>query len=75
MASNLGATPIAVEFIRNKSDLYSGAETVVYRSIWYARYIDWTITTPALLLTLLLSTGLPMSDIVATIFWVRLRSS
>ena len=41
--------------------------------IWYARYIDWTITTPALLLTLLLSTGLPMSSIIETIFWVRCK--
>lgn len=93
MASDLGATPIAVEFVRRKSVLYSGPENTVYRSIWvraavrllafadqvqYVRYVDWAITTPALLLTLLLSTGLPVSDIVATIFWdevVRAQSS
>lgn len=34
----------------------------------YARYIDWTITTPLLLLELLLCTGLPLSEIFMTIF-------
>lgn len=34
-----------------------------------ARYIDWTITTPLLLLQLLLGTGLPLSEIVAVIFF------
>ena len=33
------------------------------RSIWYARYIDWTITTPLLLLEILLATGLPLTEI------------
>lgn len=33
------------------------------RSIWYARYIDWTITTPLLLLEVLLATGLPLTEI------------
>jgi bacteriorhodopsin len=33
------------------------------------RYIDWTITTPLLLLELLLNTGLPLSDIVTVIFF------
>jgi len=68
MASNLGKTPIAVEFTRRGSHLYEGAANAPYRSIWYARYIDWTITTPLLLLTLLLSTGLPSSQIFFTVF-------
>lgn len=38
------------------------------RDIWYARYIDWVITTPLLLLELLLGTGLPTSDILFTVF-------
>ncbi|EPT01407.1 hypothetical protein FOMPIDRAFT_1048847 [Fomitopsis schrenkii] len=57
MASNLGATPIAAEF--------RGGET---RQIWYVRYIQWFITFPTLLLSMLLATGLPLSDIVTTIF-------
>lgn len=32
------------------------------------RYIDWTITTPLLLLELLLCTGLPLSEIITCIF-------
>ena len=51
MASDLGAVPIAVEFVRQKSVLYTGDAATVYRSIWYVRYVDWAITTPALLRT------------------------
>ncbi|KZT73037.1 heat shock protein 30 [Daedalea quercina L-15889] len=57
MASDLGATPITAEF--------RGDET---RQIWYVRYIQWFITFPTLLLAMLLATGLPLSDIVTTIF-------
>jgi bacteriorhodopsin len=63
MASDLGATPIGVEFVRGTYN----ADRIT-RSIWYVRYIDWTVTTPLLLLELLLVTGLPLSDIVITIF-------
>ncbi|KAH9838298.1 heat shock protein 30 [Rhodofomes roseus] len=57
MASDLGATPIAAEF--------RGGGT---RQIWYVRYIQWFINFPILLLVMLLATGLPLSDIVTTIF-------
>lgn len=63
MASDLGAVAIPVEFVRGTYNA-----NPVTRSIWYARYIDWTITTPLLLLELLLVTGLPLSDIIITIF-------
>lgn len=33
------------------------------RAVYYARYIDWVITTPLLLLELLLSTGLPLTEL------------
>lgn len=66
MASDLGATPVQVEFVRGAAN---GGYPVPYRQVWYARYIDWTITTPMLLLELLLTTGLPLSQI----FIVRLR--
>lgn len=59
MASNLGGTPVYVEF----------GNTSRTRAIWYARYIDWVITTPALLLELVMATGLPLSDIIALIFF------
>lgn len=37
LASDLGATPIAVEFVRNQSDLYTGPDPDPTRSIWYVR--------------------------------------
>jgi len=57
MASDLGATPIQTEF--------RGQGT---RQIWYVRYIQWFINFPLLLLELLLATGLPLSDIMTTLF-------
>lgn len=57
MASDLGATPIQVEF--------RGEGT---RQIWYVRYIQWFITFPLLLLELLLATGLSLSDIMTTLY-------
>ncbi|PIL24050.1 transporter [Ganoderma sinense ZZ0214-1] len=57
MASDLGWTPVEVEF--------RGEGT---RQIWYVRYINWFIAFPLLLLELLLATGLPLSDIFTTLF-------
>ncbi|KIP09605.1 hypothetical protein PHLGIDRAFT_22832 [Phlebiopsis gigantea 11061_1 CR5-6] len=57
MASDLGSTPISVEF--------RGEGT---RQIYYVRYIQWFITFPLLLLELLLTTGLSLSDIMTTLF-------
>ncbi|GAA6005399.1 hypothetical protein JCM10207_002968 [Rhodosporidiobolus poonsookiae] len=72
MASDLGSTPIQVEFIRGGSlgqnwvDLGVANPT---RSIWYARYVDWSCTTPLLLLELVLGTGLPLSQIFIVVFF------
>lgn len=63
MASNLGYAPIAVEF-RRSSGLVSGAT----REIFYVRYIDWFVTTPLLLMDLLLTAGMPWPTILYTIF-------
>ncbi|KAK9893679.1 family A G protein-coupled receptor-like protein [Cystobasidium minutum MCA 4210] len=69
MASDLGAVPVAVEFVRYRGNLFTDTAINPYtRQIWYARYIDWTITTPLLLLELLLASGMPLGDIVFTIF-------
>jgi bacteriorhodopsin len=38
MASNLGFTPIAVEFQRGNPRVHG-----VYREIFYVRYIDWYV--------------------------------
>ncbi|MCJ1376107.1 ion channel activity [Loxospora ochrophaea] len=62
MGSNLGWTPIQVEFPRSNSKV-SG----VNREIFYVRYIDWFITTPLLLMDLLLTSGLPWPTILYTI--------
>jgi bacteriorhodopsin len=63
MGSNLGWTPIAVEYQRS-NPVGRGTQ----RSIYYVRYIDWFITTPLLLLDLLLTAGMPWP----TILWVML---
>ncbi|PIL26345.1 transporter [Ganoderma sinense ZZ0214-1] len=57
MASDLGATPVLVEFRRFGT-----------RQIWYVHYIQWFISFPLLLLELLLATGLSLSDIFTTLF-------
>ena len=59
MASDLGSVAIVSEFAN-----YSSLPT---RQVFYARYIDWFITTPLLLLDLLLLAGLPWSTIIFTI--------
>lgn len=64
MGSNLGWAPINVEFQRTDPRV-SG----VNRSIFYARYIDWVVTTPLLLMDLLLTAGLPWPTILYVIFW------
>ncbi|TVY37641.1 Protein FDD123 [Lachnellula occidentalis] len=63
MASNLGYTPIAVEFQRSSPKVAG-----ITREIFYVRYIDWFVTTPLLLLDLLLTAGMPWPTILYTIF-------
>ncbi|KAI1452015.1 bacteriorhodopsin [Annulohypoxylon moriforme] len=64
MGSNLGQVPISAEFVRPSSRLVRSAGS---REIFYARYIDWVITTPLLLLDLLLTAGVPTPTILATL--------
>ncbi|KAF2158968.1 hypothetical protein M409DRAFT_71376 [Zasmidium cellare ATCC 36951] len=61
MGSNLGWTPIDVEFLNNDGGMGRN------REILYARYIDWFVTTPMLLLDLCLTAGLPWPTILWTI--------
>ncbi|TRX88788.1 hypothetical protein FHL15_010358 [Xylaria flabelliformis] len=65
MGSNLGQLPILVEFVRRRNRQVGSAGT---REIFYARYIDWFITTPLLLLELLLTAGVPTPTILVTLF-------
>lgn len=61
MGSNLGFTPIQVEYVRSDPKVAG-----LYREIFYVRYIDWAITTPLLLMDLLLTAGMPWP----TLLWV-----
>ncbi|KAF2773887.1 family A G protein-coupled receptor-like protein [Teratosphaeria nubilosa] len=67
MASNLGWTPIDVEFIRS-NPVVAG----VNREIFYVRYIDWFVTTPLLLMDLLLTAALPWPTVLYIILidWI-----
>lgn len=67
LASDLGATPITVEYLHG-FNLNRTMGRIPTRQIWYARYIDWTVTTPLLLLGLLLVSGLPLSQVFMTLF-------
>jgi bacteriorhodopsin len=62
MGSNLGWSAVPVEFRRSNPKV--GGAT---RQIFYARYIDWFLTTPLLLLDLLLTCRLPWPSILYTI--------
>jgi bacteriorhodopsin len=61
MGSNLGFTPIMVEYSRSNPKVHG-----TFREIFYVRYIDWFITTPLLLTDLMLTAGMPWP----TIFFV-----
>lgn len=69
MGADLGMTPIQVEFVRPNNPKVSGTgdNHNGLREIFYVRYIDWVITTPLLLLDLLLTAGLPWPTILYTI--------
>lgn len=69
MGSNLGWVGIPVEFVRGGSTV-----TGLSREIFYVRYIDWFITTPLLLLDLLLTAGMPWPTILFVILadWVMI---
>jgi bacteriorhodopsin len=60
MASDLGAAAIVAEWSRGHT--YA-------RQIWYVRFIQWFINFPLLLILLLSTTGLPLSDILTTSFF------
>ncbi|KAM5534150.1 hypothetical protein V8D89_012170 [Ganoderma adspersum] len=64
MASDLGATPVRVEF----RPVVFGLRVFGTRQIWFVHYIQWFISFPLLLLELLLATGLSLSDIFTTLF-------
>ncbi|KAI1371857.1 family A G protein-coupled receptor-like protein [Hypoxylon crocopeplum] len=64
MGSNLGQVPIQAQFVRPGNRWVRPAGT---REIFYARYVDWVITTPLLLVDLLLTAGVPTPTILITL--------
>jgi bacteriorhodopsin len=64
MGAGLGQTPVQAEFVRPGSSMVGAAGT---REIFYVRYIDWFVTTPLLLLDLLLTAGVPWTTILVAI--------
>ena len=77
MASDLGQTPVRTEFrsgptrsIFVRSFLVDYAIFVLRLCTQYVRYIQWFINAPLILLMLLLTTGLPLSDLFLTIFMI-----
>lgn len=62
MGANLGWAPISVEY-RRSNPVVRGT----VRSVYYVRYVDWFITTPLLLLDLLLTAGMPWPTILWTL--------
>ena len=71
MAADYGSAPVPVQYIRGgvlgKKWIKAGVLHPT-RSVWYARYIDWTFTTPLLLLELSLATGLPLAKTFNLLF-------
>ena len=64
MGAGLGQTPVQVEFPRPDSNMVGAAGT---REVFWVRYVDWFVTTPLLLLDLLLTAGMPTPTILITI--------
>ncbi|KAL8407332.1 hypothetical protein RB594_006242 [Gaeumannomyces avenae] len=66
MGSGLGDIPTVVEFARPDSAMVSGAGPGGTRQIFYVRYIDWAVSSPLVVLALLLSSGAPLSTTLTT---------
>jgi len=60
MATRLGFT-----FVYQGRKFVQGKEVMVIRQVFWARYVDWALTTPLLLLDLGLLAGLPWIDIIS----------
>jgi len=66
MASDLGWVPVQFEFSGNHHQDYAGVPAE--RAIWYVRYIQWVLTLPIILATLLTSSGIPVADMFGVAF-------
>ncbi|TNY20334.1 hypothetical protein DMC30DRAFT_417101 [Rhodotorula diobovata] len=75
-ASNLGYASVPVEWIRSGSrgafQVAGGAPIPPTRSIFYAKWVGYTLTMPILVLMLLLGTGFNLSRIFLALFFTVL---
>ncbi|ETI28347.1 hypothetical protein G647_00796 [Cladophialophora carrionii CBS 160.54] len=67
MGSNLGWTAIEVEWVRSSPEVRGNM-----RQIFYVRYINWFITTPLIVVQLLLVAGLPTPTILYTLLMTEI---
>lgn len=69
-AANLGHSPVAVEFVRYRGNLFSDTSVNPYsRAVFWCRWVGYSVITPLLLLELLLITGTPLSNIFSVLFF------
>ncbi|GAA5940110.1 hypothetical protein JCM3775_007266, partial [Rhodotorula graminis] len=75
-ASNLGYASVPVEWVRSgsrgQSQVRAGAPSPPTRSIFYAQWVGYVLTTPLLVLMLLLATGFTLSRIFLVLFFTVL---
>jgi len=64
MAAGSGYSYCLVNVIHHGKD----ATELIFRQIYWARYIDWAITTPLLLIDLTVLAGLPGVEILLAIY-------
>ena len=64
MAAGGGYSYCLVNVIHHEKD----ATELIFRQIYWARYIDWAITTPLLLIDLTVLAGLPGVEILLAIY-------
>jgi len=62
MATNSGAA-----YVYQGHKVIQGGEVAVIKQIFWARYVDWALTTPLLLLALGLLAGLPWLDLITAV--------
>jgi bacteriorhodopsin len=61
------ATGTGYAFVYQGRKIIQGKEVAVIRQIYWARYIDWALSTPLIILNLGLLSGLPWLDIVLAV--------
>ena len=66
MASGTGVTLKHIAIVEKHAQHIPDTVQDVFREVYYARYIDWTLTTPLLLLDLCLLAGLSGGVIIMT---------